>query len=147
MYFCCARCLAAQAFSPVVAQGLLPRGCVRASPCGALSGGSRALEPQAQYLWCSGSVAPKYLGSSGSGIKPVSPALAGGFFTTEPPGKPSVQFSSVAQSCPTLCDPMDWSTPGLPVHHQLPGSPNSFLHIYDKEHFQSCVSQGSSHKS
>ena len=31
-----------------------------------------------------------------------------------------VQFSSVAQSCLTLCDPMDCSTPGLPVHHQLP---------------------------
>ena len=31
----------------------------------------------------------------------------------------SVQFSSVAQSCPTLCDPMDCSTPGLPVHRQL----------------------------
>ena len=30
----------------------------------------------------------------------------------------SVRFSSVAQSCPTLCDPMDCSTPGLPVHHQ-----------------------------
>ena len=30
-----------------------------------------------------------------------------------------VQFSSVAQSCPTLCDPMNLSTPGLPVHHQL----------------------------
>ena len=28
-------------------------------------------------------------------------------------------FSSVVQSCPTLCDPMDCSTPGLPVHHQL----------------------------
>ena len=32
----------------------------------------------------------------------------------------SVQFSSVAQSCPTLCDPMNCSTSGLPVHHQLP---------------------------
>ena len=32
---------------------------------------------------------------------------------------PSVQFSSFAQSCPTLCDPMNRSTPGLPVHHQL----------------------------
>ena len=31
----------------------------------------------------------------------------------------SVQFSSVAQSCPTLCDPMNHSTPGFPVHHQL----------------------------
>ena len=30
------------------------------------------------------------------------------------------QFSAVAQSCPTLCDPMNHSTPGLPVHHQLP---------------------------
>ena len=29
----------------------------------------------------------------------------------------SVQFSSVAQSCPTLCDPMNHNTPGLPVHH------------------------------
>ena len=29
------------------------------------------------------------------------------------------QFSSVAQSCPTLCDPMNRNTPGLPVHHQL----------------------------
>ena len=33
--------------------------------------------------------------------------------------KVSVQFSSVAQSCPTLCDPMNRSTPGHPVHHQL----------------------------
>ena len=32
----------------------------------------------------------------------------------------TVQFSSVAQSCPTLCDPMNCCTPGLPVHHQLP---------------------------
>ena len=31
----------------------------------------------------------------------------------------SVQFSSVAQSCPTLCNPMNHSTPGLPVHHRL----------------------------
>ena len=31
----------------------------------------------------------------------------------------SVQFSSVTQSCPTLCNPMNRSTPGLPVHHQL----------------------------
>ena len=35
--------------------------------------------------------------------------------------KPSVQFSSVAQSCPTLCDPMNHSTPGLPVQHQIHG--------------------------
>ena len=34
----------------------------------------------------------------------------------------SVQFSSVTQSCPILCDPMNRSRPGLPVHHQLPES-------------------------
>ena len=34
----------------------------------------------------------------------------------------SAQFSSVARSCLTLCDPMNCSTPGLPVHHQLPES-------------------------
>ena len=32
----------------------------------------------------------------------------------------AVQFSSVAQSCPTLCDPMNHSMPGFPVYHQLP---------------------------
>ena len=35
------------------------------------------------------------------------------------PSATKVQFSSVAQLCPTLCDPMNRSTPGLPVHHQL----------------------------
>ena len=38
----------------------------------------------------------------------------------------SVQFSSVAQSCPTLSDPMNRSTPGLPVHHQLPESTQTY---------------------
>ena len=40
----------------------------------------------------------------------------------------SVQFSSVAQSCPTLCNPMNHSTPGLPVHHQLPEFTQSHVH-------------------
>ena len=40
----------------------------------------------------------------------------------------SVQFSSVAQSCPTLCDPMNCSTPGLPVHHQLPEFTQTHAH-------------------
>ena len=38
------------------------------------------------------------------------------------------QFSSVAQSCPTLCDPMNCSTPGLPVHHQLPEFTQTHVH-------------------
>ena len=38
------------------------------------------------------------------------------------------QFSSVTQSCPTLCDPMDCSTLGLPVHHQHPESTQTHVH-------------------
>ena len=48
----------------------------------------------------------------------------------------SAQFSSVAQSCLTLCDPMNHSTPGLPVHHQLPEFTQTHVHQ---------VSDGSSH--
>ena len=40
----------------------------------------------------------------------------------------SVQFSSVAQSCPTLCDLMNRSTPGLPVHHHLPEFTQTHVH-------------------
>ena len=39
-----------------------------------------------------------------------------------------LQFSSVAQSCPTLCDPMNRSTPGLLVHHQLPEFTQTHIH-------------------
>ena len=38
------------------------------------------------------------------------------------------QFSSVAQSCLTLCDPMDLSTPGFPVHYQLPELAQTHVH-------------------
>ena len=38
------------------------------------------------------------------------------------------QFSSVTQSCPTLCNPMNRSTPGLPVHHRLPESTQTHVH-------------------
>ena len=40
----------------------------------------------------------------------------------------SVQFSSVTQSCPTLCNPMNSSTPVLPVHHQLPEFTQTHIH-------------------
>ena len=40
----------------------------------------------------------------------------------------SVQFTLVAQSCPTLCDPMNHSTPGFPVHHQLLESTQTHVH-------------------
>ena len=93
--------------------------------------------------------------------------IAGRFFTTEPPGKPSImlavgflyvflcmlsflfflsiflilnfvecayststdQFSSVTQSCPTLCIPMDCSMPGLPVCNQLPEFTQTHVHL------------------
>ena len=38
------------------------------------------------------------------------------------------QFSSVTQSCLTLCNPINRSTPGLPVHHQLPGFTQTYVH-------------------
>ena len=40
----------------------------------------------------------------------------------------SVHFSLVVQSCLTLCDPMHWSMPGLPVHHQLPEFTQTHVH-------------------
>ena len=42
--------------------------------------------------------------------------------------KHNTKFSSVAQSCPTLCDPMNRSMPGLPVHHQLPEFTQTHVH-------------------
>ena len=81
------------------------------------------------------------------GIKPMTPALRSGFFTTAPPGcvfalLPYIkhsslyhairslffQFSSVTQSYLTLCDPMNHSMPGLPVHHQLSESIQTLAH-------------------
>ena len=73
----------------------------------------------------------------------TSPVLAGGFFTIsatrEAPKylyiNPYIcslekwyQFSSVVQWCPTLCDPMNCSTPGLPVNHQLPEFTQTHVH-------------------
>ena len=67
----------------------------------------------------------------------MCPVIYGAFslsppLSLQPPdiveGRGSVQFSSVAQSCPTLCDPMNRSTPGLPVHHQLPEFTQTHVH-------------------
>ena len=44
------------------------------------------------------------------------------------PSKMEIHFNSVAQSCLTLCDPMDGSMPGLPVHHQLPEFTQTHVH-------------------
>ena len=76
-------------------------------------------------------------GSSHPGIDPVL-CTTGRFFTIWATREiqvklffllwSSVQFSWVAQSCPTLCDPMNCSTPGLPVHHQLPEFIQTHVH-------------------
>ena len=65
-------------------------------------------------------------------LSPASPALQAYSLPTSPLGipmcVPSVQFSSVAQLCLTLCDPMNHSIPGLPVHHQLPELTQTHVH-------------------
>ena len=66
------------------------------------------------------------------GIEPNVGVLAGRFFITESfsftTEFSAVQFSSVTQSCPTLCNPMNRSTPGLPAHHQLPKFTQTHVH-------------------
>ena len=64
--------------------------------------------------------------SSSRGLSLIPPALAGRFFTTSVTWETlyaqqifPVQFSSVTQSCLTLCNPIDCCSPGFPVHHQL----------------------------
>ena len=59
---------------------------VRASHCGGFSCGTRTLGEWAQQLWHTGLVAWQHVGSSRAEVEPVSPVLAGGFPTPEPPG-------------------------------------------------------------
>ena len=64
------------------------------------------------------------------GIEPGSPELQADSLPSEPPGKfPNVlQFSLGTQLCLTLCDPMNHSKPGIPVHHQLPEFSQTYVH-------------------
>ena len=98
--------------------------------------------------WASLSLKTRWMISEDSGIwpgsvrgrhwlKPPTPTgtiitICMSYFMTGSPGKKhrtnSVQFSSVAQSCLTLCDPMNCSMPGLPVHHQLPEFTQTLVH-------------------
>ena len=68
-------------------------------------------------------------------VSPSTPALQVDSLPLSHEGSPameysvsSVQFSSVTQSCPTLCDPMNCSTPGLPVHYQLLECTQTHIH-------------------
>ena len=74
-------------FSHCGAQALRLKG-FSSCPTWALQLGFPDSRAQAQQLWCTGLVLLSHVGSSWTGIKSMSPALAGRFFTTEPPGKP-----------------------------------------------------------
>ena len=80
--------------------------------------------------WTAAHQAPPSMGFSRqeywSGVPLPSPSLH--LRWDQPHDLPWRQFSSVTQSCPTLCDPMDCSTPGLPVHHQLPEFTQTHVH-------------------
>ena len=71
----------------------------------------------------------KYLFCPWSPLLPPSSLLCCfPFLPSAPLASSPFQFSSVAQSCLTLCDPMNRSTPGLPVHHQLPKFTQTHVH-------------------
>ena len=81
------------------------------------STGSRAL---AQHLWCMGLVVPQDVGLPRPGLKPKSPALAGGLLITEPPEKPSIKFQRLFGSSPGIF--VEWVAPFLCCHSTLPRS-------------------------
>ena len=92
-------------------------------PRGLQPGMSMGFSRQAYWSWLSFPPPGDLLDPS---IEPSSPALQADSLSLSLLGRPLYaynnvffQFSSVAQLCLTLCDPMNCSTPGLPVHHQL----------------------------
>ena len=70
---------------------------------------------------------PKLIGRKGVLLEDVW-RTSGVFQSNVSSNYSSVQFSSVAQLCPTFCDPVNRSTPGLPVHHQLPEFTQTHVH-------------------
>ena len=72
-------------------------------------------------------VIPSCRGSSQSRDQIQLSSIADRFFTIWAT-REALQFNSVAQSCLPLCDPKNCSTPGLPVHHQLPESTQTHVH-------------------
>ena len=79
----------------------------------------------ALIIWiCFASPNP-FRSSSASSVRPSVSLL---FWETDIDFRTFSQFSSVAQSCPTLCNPLNCSTPGLPVYHQLLESTQTYVH-------------------
>ena len=71
-----------------------------------------------QYLWCTGLVAPHHVGFSWTRDQTRVPCI-GRWILNHWNTSEVLSFSSVTQSCPALCEPMDYNMPGLLVHHQL----------------------------
>ena len=88
--------------------------------------GLQVLEGRSAFFWCAQKIV--YRPATSQISKWPSLTMQGKRATHSLFLSPSVQFSSVAQSCPTLCDPMNRSTPGLPVHHQLPEFTQTHVH-------------------
>ena len=74
-------------------------------------------------LYCIWTVRKEYLD-----LKWINFYTSQGIYIVHMYWQDSVQFSSVAQSCPTLCNPTNRSAPGLPVHHQLPEFTQTHVH-------------------
>ena len=77
---------------------------------------------------------PKYWKSASASVLPVNiqgwfPLRFTGWISFQSNGLSRVFSSSVTQSCPTLCNPMNHSTPGFPVHHQLPELAQTHVHL------------------
>ena len=79
--------------------------------------GAHAPDAQAQQLWLTGLGAPRHVGSTQTGLKPVCPALAGRFSTTAPPGKPQTPFLSLGWSYPPCL--VHTTSPALLSHELL----------------------------
>ena len=120
-------------FQPEGKGGRLGRGSIETLSCGVTnSHHSLGLQTSLWAYWYCGWGKGQIRGSETSRRlfsfwqELMGPDL-GGMGKSESEQKVS-QFSSAAQSCLTLCDPMNHSTPGLPVHHQLPEFTQTHIH-------------------
>ena len=88
--------------------------------------------PRHSTLWCplcAQRMASTVGSSPGAQLEWGAGCRVGGAASTgEPFGETVLFCCSVTKSCPNLCDPTDWSTPGFPVHHQLPEFAQTHIH-------------------
>ena len=110
-------------------EGAIPQGPARPPRCAlAPLPGWRAGEPVGAPDTGGGAGRGRRKGFQASSLTRSGSPRWGVFHSDSPQLFSSVHFSSGARSCPTLCDPMNRSAPGLPVHHQLPESTQTHAH-------------------